>query len=969
MRAKSLVILCFLLVNTLHAQSPSDTINYRQFFLDVDQLIGQGNLDSALALTQRALQQYEAKPTGEQDIYAGLFQAAGVIYHYYGMYPEAKEKYDQALQIRKNYLGLYHVDMITSYLNLGGLASEFSKFEAALDLLDTAQLIIDRQTEPIPSLQANIFNNQGNTYAGMGQFRLAEDYYSRSLVIKDTLPGLLPNTRANAYVNLGTIFEEYGDFGKARDYYLIAKDILEKAYGTHIDLIQVHQNLGNVWFFQEQYHLAMTEFRKAEKIIRENFPEHPFMGQIYSNIANVQAERTELDTALYYDLQALDIWQRTFGDQPTIYSIITRIGLGNHLRLKKDWEASLRVYGEALHALQTMEGASIYTLANCYNHMGRVYSEQGDLPAALAHFTQAANTLSYDTLDLTLPIPWQASQDLEDALVNLGIAYNQRYRLTKDSNDLKKSGEFLTDAMIVKNGLRVNFADLTSKINLVQRNDLWSEWAVDTYQKLYLLTNDRHYLEAAFQFAEVGKSTLLFEAVRHKKEIQFEGVPDSLLQSEYDLKARLNYFYEKLIYSGSDESLSEDRARWNQEIFNLKRSYEELKADFANFHPGYFDLMYNLETVSLKQLQQSLPRDQAMIEYQVGDSTIFVFLVTTDEVRLIPIKYDFPLESWIEQVRKHITGTMPYNMDNFREPAHLLYQKLIRPLADELPERLVIVPDKKLGYIPFEALLTAMPKDNYVERWPFLINDHEISYNYSLTLLDAMKTIVHQDPSRQILAMAPFSGKDTVYLQLPNQSADTGQVIHKFLPLLYSKEEIDMFESEPQNQTVYGKAATKKKFMQEAPKCRILHLATHAEANSVQGENSFLVFAYTDQPDEQMLLHVRDLYGLQLNADLVVLSACETGIGELRQGEGIISLARAFSYAGAKSLITSLWKIDDQHTQQLMAGFYAYLNAGVSKDSSLRRAKLDYLKTHSGREAFPANWSGFVAIGDTSSIK
>ena len=168
---------------------------------------------------------------------------------------------------------------------------------------------------------------------------------------------------------------------------------------------------------------------------------------------------------------------------------------------------------------------------------------------------------------------------------------------------------------------------------------------------------------------------------------------------------------------------------------------------------------------------------------------------------------------------------------------------------------------------------------------------------------------------------------------------------------------------------VLDKKATKYAFESLVGDYRIVHLATHGKANDKIGDYCFL--AFTEQKDsvQNELLYVRDIYNLRLNADLVVLSACETGIGELRRGEGVISLARAFAYAGAKSLVTTLWSVNDKSTLNIMEGFYRQLRKGAPKNQALWQAKLDYLAKSKSEMAHPFFWAAFVPIGDINPIK
>ena len=188
-------------------------------------------------------------------------------------------------------------------------------------------------------------------------------------------------------------------------------------------------------------------------------------------------------------------------------------------------------------------------------------------------------------------------------------------------------------------------------------------------------------------------------------------------------------------------------------------------------------------------------------------------------------------------------------------------------------------------------------------------------------------------------------------------------------PLYHNIPEVEAIQKLLGGKVFGGSAATEAAFVANASDYKIIHLSTHGKANDKVGDYAFLAFAEIPDSLENEKLYNRDLYNLRLNADMVVLSACETGIGELQRGEGIISLARGFSYAGAKSLITSLWNVDDAKTKELMEGFYRYIKAGKAKDEALHLAKLDYLSRRRSVDAHPFYWAAFVAMGDMEPVE
>jgi CHAT domain-containing protein len=224
--------------------------------------------------------------------------------------------------------------------------------------------------------------------------------------------------------------------------------------------------------------------------------------------------------------------------------------------------------------------------------------------------------------------------------------------------------------------------------------------------------------------------------------------------------------------------------------------------------------------------------------------------------------------------------------NQYVEAASNIYEKLVAPIAAKLPAKVIFIPDGVLGYVPFEALVVEKP-DNPT-RWPqhhYLLNDHSVSYCYSATMLREMLYRKHQQqPALGFLGFAPAFDGDTTLLDSLFRYDDGMRKDLK--PLRYSGEEVYRVAKMLKGQAVVGPAASRTAFTEQAGQARILHLATHGQANDRAGDYCFLVFAdQKDSAENEPLLYARDIYNLQLNADLVTLSACETGIGELQGGE------------------------------------------------------------------------------------
>lgn len=409
-------------------------------------------------------------------------------------------------------------------------------------------------------------------------------------------------------------------------------------------------------------------------------------------------------------------------------------------------------------------------------------------------------------------------------------------------------------------------------------------------------------------------------------------------------------------------------------VFDKRQQLDSLIAIFEDSFPEYKRLKYDLSAISLDEVQNNLLlENQTLLEYFTGDSSIFVFVVKKDDFQVLEVKRDFPLKDWVEQMRAGIEVISHEDTldivkiqgpEKYVTAAHNLYKKLVAPVEPFLTEDVVIVPDGELGWLPFEALLTEKPVDATTFRThPYLLLKHSISYAPSATILMEMQEKKHRhEPDNTLLALAPFSNEETY------EAIDS--LIKSIIlrgggskRLEYSGQEVGMVAELAYGQAVYGTSASSVFFKENANKYRILHLSQHAKADKNVGDYSYLRF-----PDT--LIYVRDIYNLQLNADMVVLSACETGYGELRRGEGIVGMARAFTYAGAKSLIATLWEVDDEATRDLTVNFYDRLlnkEQDLSKDQALRKAKLVLIKSQ-GKFSHPYYWAGMIGIGDMRAL-
>jgi CHAT domain-containing protein len=363
-----------------------------------------------------------------------------------------------------------------------------------------------------------------------------------------------------------------------------------------------------------------------------------------------------------------------------------------------------------------------------------------------------------------------------------------------------------------------------------------------------------------------------------------------------------------------------------------------------------------------------LDSETALLLYFTGEKYSFGFLATQSGVDMVPLPSAKIIGPWIFNYIQFLTLSNPPEFLG-EKAGRKLYQLLIAPLEKRLTgsiKRLVILPDGILHYLPFETLISdsenrrpgqGAKKDR---PWRFLIEDFEVSYALSASYLMRLLKRHRPDPrNMDLLAVAnpeALHQKDIIWSKaiLP--------------PLAYAKKEIqtiaEYFPKKKRRLLIEEEAAEERIKELRLSDFAVLHFASHGFFDDESWWRSALILDHDNRSSEDGLLQPRDILGLYLNADLVVLSACETGKGKIETGEGLMSQAQAFFFAGARSLVTSVWNINDRSTAEFMRHFYSHLIQGSTKGQALRLAKLEMLNSEYSHPFF---WAAFLLMGEYKS--
>ncbi|MBX2828751.1 MAG: CHAT domain-containing protein [Flavobacteriaceae bacterium] len=467
---------------------------------------------------------------------------------------------------------------------------------------------------------------------------------------------------------------------------------------------------------------------------------------------------------------------------------------------------------------------------------------------------------------------------------------------------------------------------------------------------LYEHTKDKKYLDDLVSLHESALYTRIRSRLNLKK-VAFANVPKEVLDRESQLREGLTT---SLNSSENIDDFFQVQMHWESFLDSLKTTYH-----------AYHEMRYARIQEPIDGIQERLNDQTTVVRYLFMEDQLYAFVLGSASKTMIALPEINTLDDHVNTVNDPRS-----DFDAVSTSLSKLYELLWKPIEDEITtENVVIIPDEIIFNISFDVL-TPTPINDYSDLAEnSLLAQYNLSYNYSLFL--AAEDVPFVAQKENFVSFAPeFSSEmKNDYRNTITDSVDVDHTYLSLLPQPFSVEIVKKFASQFNGVTYLNDASTKNAFTQFAKNHKIIHIATHAESNNLNPELSRLIFA-KDAADASAnnYLHTYEIYNHNLASQLTTLTACETGKPSFQPGEGMISLAHAFNYAGSESILTSLWKIDEQTSTEIVDSFYTYLGNGMAKDKALRRAKLDYLANAQGRTQAPFYWSGLVLMGDTQTV-
>jgi CHAT domain-containing protein len=691
------------------------------------------------------------------------------------------------------------------------------------------------------------------------------------------------------------------------------------------------------------------------------------MANLYSQLADeVQAE-------LFFK-KAIDQSIGIFGAKNT-ETALSYVTYSRFLTKEKRFNESHDLLQKAKKIYLEKLGSNDRDYSNTLFRIGSNYFEKGDFVMALNTFQESIISLAVNFSD---PDPMQNPQS--DQLVPDQYLINSLYLKAKTLHELYNKEEqisYLNTALATYdlsstliNKIRSAYLSNESKLIITGITSEILIGALDCSLDLYQITNDKIYLEKAFEYSEKGKAAVLLSSLNDLEARQLARVPEEIQRFERDLTLSLDSYnqliHEERLLNEPDEKKIE---LWQSITFDLNQRYDSLINAIYQQYPDYYALRFDLSITALSELQQNLDTDQALIEFTLSEQELYIFAITNGSSNGFRFKLPDDFQANLEELRKHLSGgnIESYAMSDFNafvKSSHEIYKALIKPLEVIIDDyKLIIIPDNQLGYLPFEVLLTHDKTSGNLDfkQLPYLIKTNPVSYAYSATLMQKKQSTKVRSNGK-IFAIAPS------YEPRSNTRSASAARHNELLPIPWAIDEAKSLIRSFRGLALTGSKATESNFKEKAPDYQILHMAMHTLIDNNNPLFSKLVFSLEPDSINDGYLNTYELFSLELNADLAVLSACQTGDGRLQRGEGIMSMARGFFYAGVPGIIMTLWEVDDHSSSELVKLFYKHLATGTHKNIALQAAKLEYLNAADRLKAHPHYWAGFVNIGNTEPV-
>ncbi len=843
-----------------------------------------------------------------------------------GDFPGAEKCMQAVLKSEKRLPPAY---IVPAYNNLGIIKKTLGLYSEALDCYNKAENLAAREKDNYAVL-AGIYNNKSRIYSFRRSYSTAIEFLEKAIRLYQRIEN--PDNKvildlSTSYLNIGIAYYEKKD-------YITALENLEKSLQLKLkynlaDTELAYLNLAKTYF-------KSGNIKKAEEYFAGCFTRYETRSGInYYRIADA-----------YFDY-------------------------GLFLHSTGRYADALWIFKKALAVCRRNYGEKHAVVAVAYKHLGDEYLAQADYPMALDYYQRSLISVVKDFNNTDIfSNPSVDSSFLDVQLLDNLKSKARAFELMANTENDRAVKLRLINAGFLTAELAVHLTDRIRNNYLTEENRIYlAENEKETYlsairiaMAMYALTGENQLKAKIYGIAQKAKASVLRNEITGNELLYNASFPDSTLNKQQKLTGEIAGYNNLVLQELREpEPDSNKLSLWKDVIFNLNRKMEKLTLEIDSRFPQYRAILQKTEPAALDEIQTHLGRDETIIDfllsnqYNEGRRELYTFLITRKTFEIRQARPDSLFTKNAEAIRNACQHPGNTNFSLLTEALEFMYGSLIKPAEGLFAgEKLIIIPDEEIAWLPFDALLKKRPtdKEDY-EGLQYLIYDYSISYCYSSSLIFSNSYPVKR--KAEVISFAPYYG-------IPGNSGPVSDTLRG------AADEIRSVYRWFRGSRFTGTSATETGFRLAMQKPAVFHLAMHSVSDTTDSRYSYLLFDTGNNTFDDGKLHNYEISLSRLESPMVVLSACNSGTGTLYHGEGLMSLARGFILAGASSVIKTSWEVNDEVSAEIISRFYYFLAQGRRKDDALRLAKLGYLKKASPAYSSPWFWAAYEVLGNNAPV-
>jgi len=820
--------------------------------------------------------------------------------------------------------------IVPAYNNLGLIKKSLGLYTEALDYYNKAENLINHKKENYVVL-AGIYNNKSRIYTFRRSYSTAIEFLEKSVRIYQSLDNSdrsVLHSLSTAYLNLGIIYYEMGDYSSALEN-------LEKSAR-----LKLNNNLSEI---------ELT----------------------FLNLAKTFAQTGSLNKAEEYFIRCINTIKTKFG--------------GNYYRLAEvcfDYGLFLRSEGRNAEALEAHSKALSICLKNygekrslvalSWKYLGDDYLAQADYTRALEYYQRSLIAVVNDFSNNDI----YSNPSVDSSLFDIRLLDNLKSKaralelFANEQNDealrfktINKSLETIELALQLIDNIRNNYLTEDSRIYLSENEKETYLFAVHIASTLYSLTGDITVKTKIYSIVQKAKSAVLRNEITENDLLYSAAIRDTTREKQNRLSGNIAAYNNLIIEESRKTSPDSTRiSLWKDALFDMNREKEKITEEINREFPEYYELLQKIEPVALAGIQEHLHRDETIVDYLLsnqykeGKRELYTLVITKDDFEFRETSLDSLFAKNAGIIRNSFQHPAENNFAEFTGALAYMYENLLKPVRALIAgNKLIIIPDEEIAWLPFDALLVNEPGPDQAdyEGLHYLLNDYSVSYSYSSSL--SFNKSLRTRKGEEVLSFRPDYIDD-------NRSAMTLNVLDGAV------NEIESIYRWFRGDKFTGNQATESNFRLALQEPAAFHLAMHSVSDSTNSRYSYLLFDTQNDTLEDGRLYNYEISLTRMKSPMVVLSACNSGAGTLYHGEGLMSLARAFILSGASSVIRTAWEVNDEVSAAIITKFYYNLSKGKQKNEAMRLAKLEYLKTSPPAYTSPYFWAAYEVLGDNAPI-